>query len=92
MVVRKYHSVLGLCLEYIEAAVVVPVGGRLERGLSSVELVTGVAFGAYCQARHGFGRTITWYGAAHLHSKTLYRKCSRRSGRCVLPSYSPCLN
>lgn len=67
-------------------------GGRLERGLSSVELVTGVAFGAYCQARHGFGRTITWYGAAHLHSKTLYRKCSRRSGRCVLPSYSPCLN
>ena len=46
-------------------------GGRLERGLSSVELVTGVAFGAYCQARHGFGRTITWYGAAHLHSNTL---------------------
>ena len=37
MVVRKYHSVLGLCLEYIEAAVVVPVGGRTCRVVGSRE-------------------------------------------------------
>lgn len=37
VVVRKYHGVLGLCLEYIEAVVVVPVGGRTCRVVGSRE-------------------------------------------------------